>query len=245
MPFFSLSSAQSSSSILFSLELCSAELTFLSNCLQIYYYCSGACAILRRGAEADIYLTTWYGKKAISKIRVSKKYRHRTLDDKIRKHRTIHEANILSDPKIAGIRTPFLYFVDPLNAEIIMEFVNGMNAKEVITPRICFKIGVYSALLHSRCIIHNDLTTSNFIVDNGDLVLLDFGLSYYSTRTEDQAVDIRLIKGIINTAHKPIYEHAFSYFINGYSSIVGEKRMHRILENVIEIEKRGRYTRIS
>ena len=49
-------------------------------------------------------------------------------------------------------------------------------------------------LLHTHCIIHNDLTTSNFIVDNGELVLLDFGLSYYSARIENQAVDIRSIK---------------------------------------------------
>jgi TP53 regulating kinase-like protein len=201
--------------------------------------------LLRRGAEADIYLTTWYDKKAISKIRVSKKYRHKTLDDKIRKHRTVHEANMLSNAKIAGIRSPFLYFVDPFNGEIIMEYVNGMNAKDVITPRTCFKIGEYAALLHTHCIIHNDLTTSNFIVDNSELVLLDFGLSYHSARIEDQAVDIRLFKRIINSAHKSIYKVAFSHFSKGYSSVVGEKRMNRILENVIEIENRGRYTMIS
>ena len=54
---------------------------------------------------------------------------------------------MLSNAKIAGIRSPFLYFVDPLNAEIIMEFVNGMNAKDVITPSTCFKIGEYAAFV--------------------------------------------------------------------------------------------------
>ena len=74
-----------------------------------------------------------------------------------------------------------------------MEFVNGKNVRDVVTPKICHEIGAIAALLHSSNIIHGDLTTSNFITDGTRLALLDFGLAYYSGRNEDVATDIRLI----------------------------------------------------
>jgi TP53 regulating kinase-like protein len=199
--------------------------------------------LIKKGAEADIYLTGWYGKKVISKIRISKPYRHKSLDNKIRKHRTIREAEMISAAKVAGIASPFIYFIDPLHAEIIMEFVEGNNVKQVITPQLCSKIGIYTALLHANNIIHGDLTTSNFI--NGKrLVLLDFGLSYYSTRVEDRAVDIRLIKQVFSSAHISIYEDAYNSFMKGYSTIASKSRTNKVLENVSEIEQRGRYARV-
>jgi TP53 regulating kinase and related kinases len=198
--------------------------------------------LLKRGAEADIYLDCWYGKRAISKIRKVKLYRHKSLDDEIRKSRTINEANMISASKITGVVSPFLYFVDPFYAEIIMEFVEGKVAKDVITPRLCEEIGKYTALLHTNNIIHGDLTTSNFIVSK-KLVVLDFGLSYYSQRREDRAVDIRLIKEIFSSAHVSFYKDIYEGFLRGYSEIFGEYETQKILKNVSEIERRGRYTR--
>jgi TP53 regulating kinase and related kinases len=199
--------------------------------------------LLKRGAEADIYLDCWYGKRAISKIRKVKLYRHKSLDDEIRKSRTINEANMISASKITGVVSPFLYFVDPFYAEIIMEFVEGKVAKDVITPRLCEEIGKYTALLHTNNIIHGDLTTSNFIVSK-KLVVLDFGLSYYSQRREDRAVDIRLIKEIFSSAHVSLYKDAYEGFLLGYSQIYGEYETQKILKNVSEIERRGRYTQL-
>src|SRR5918912_818824 len=79
--------------------------------------------------------------------------------------------------KKTGIICPFVYFVDPLHAEIIMEFIQGTNVKEIISSQLCCKIGFYSALLHDNNIIHGDLTASNFILSE-KIVLIDFGLSY-------------------------------------------------------------------
>ena len=150
----------------------------------------------------------------------------------------------MSMAKKTGIAAPYVYFVDPLNAEIIMEFVEGRNGKDVITPALCRKIGSYSAQLHSNNIVHGDLTTSNFIVDKNRLVLLDFGLAYYSERTEDAATDLRLIKEVFSSAHARV-KGAFEYFVEGYASIAGKKKTSRILENVREIEQRGRYARVT
>jgi TP53 regulating kinase-like protein len=202
--------------------------------------------LVSRGAEADIFLTNWHGKKAISKSRAPKEYRHPTLDASVRRLRTVHEASLMSAAKKAGVDTPFIYFVDPDRAEIIMEFVEGKVAKEVLDVRLCRRMGQYAALLHSVNIVHGDLTTSNFIVSSRDkkLVLLDFGLSYYSERMEDMAVDVRLIKEVFTSAHISL-RGAFAAFVKGYASVAGKKKTGGIIENVREIEQRGRYARVA
>ena len=55
--------------------------------------------ILKKGAEADVYLSSWNGQKSILKIRKEKKYRNPSLDSRIRKQRTIREAQLISDVK--------------------------------------------------------------------------------------------------------------------------------------------------
>jgi TP53 regulating kinase and related kinases len=199
--------------------------------------------LIKRGAEADIYIIEWDSKKAVSKVRSPKPYRHPELDSTIRKYRTIHEASFMSAAKSAGVMTPFVHFVDPAKAQIIMEFIEGQNVRDVLTPDICYKIGRCAALLHASNIMHGDLTTSNFVM-NKRLVLLDFGLSYYSERTEDMATDIRLIKEVFTSAHIAIRK-AFPCFVEGYASIAGGKNTDKILENVKKIEQRGRYARMT
>ena len=65
--------------------------------------------LLKKGAEADIYLTQWDDSPAILKVRKTKKYRNPILDAKIRKQRTIKESQIISEVKSFGIPTPFVY----------------------------------------------------------------------------------------------------------------------------------------
>jgi TP53 regulating kinase and related kinases len=199
--------------------------------------------LVRRGAEADIYVTAWQGRKAVAKVRAPKQYRHNALDIAVRKQRTVHEACLLSNAKIAGVSTPFVYFVDPKRTEIVMEFVEGKQAKDILNAQLCCQIGHYTALLHAANIIHGDLTTSNFVTDGNRLVLLDFGLAYYSERTEDMAVDVRLIKEVFTSAHVRV-KGAFPAFVMGYERVAGKKKAARILANVKEIEQRGRYARV-
>ena len=180
---------------------------------------------------------------AISKLRNPKKYRNITLDNLIRRRRTIHEANMLHDVKKTGIKTPFLYFVDPKRAEIIMEYIDGENVKDILSKEIAFKIGKYVSTLHNKNIIHGDLTTSNFIKRKEDLYLIDFGLSFYSERIEDMATDIRIIKEILSSAHIHIFEETYESFLEGYA-LVTNKNFNRILKVVKDIEARGRYARV-
>lgn len=204
--------------------------------------------LIKRGAEADIFVVSWFGEKAISKIRKPKPYRNALLDSDIRKKRTIHEANMLSATKLARVTTPFIYFVNPNDAEIVMECVEGDNVKDIIDSELSAEIGRYAARMHSRNIIHGDLTTSNFIFNKNDhkLTVIDFGLSYYSERFEDKAVDVRLIKEIFISAYAHDYEGLYSSFLLGYKDISEDGHMTaRILSTVQAIEKRGRYARMS
>jgi TP53 regulating kinase and related kinases len=202
--------------------------------------------VLKKGAEADIYLISWYGNKAISKIRKVKPYRQNSLDYEIRRTRTVREATMLSVTKSMGIKTPFVYFVDPVSAEIIMEYIEGESVKEKMNQDVALQMGKIAGLLHVNNIIHNDLTTSNFLkVGENQLVLLDFGLSFFSERPEDKAVDLRLVKEVLFSAYVSICHASFSNFLVGYSSVVGQKKMQSTLRKVVEIEQRGRYSRLT
>ncbi|MEM0030669.1 MAG: hypothetical protein QXN32_07110, partial [Candidatus Nitrosocaldus sp.] len=67
---------------------------------------------------------------------------------------------------------------------------------------------------------------------------------FYSSSLEDKAVDIRLIKEVMSSAHADVFNDAFNNFVQGYSSVVGSEYTARVLRKVKEIEQRGRYARV-
>ncbi len=109
---------------------------------------------------------------------------------------------------------------------------------------ICFEIGRIVGLLHKNGIIHGDLTTSNFIFSKKSLYLIDFGLASRTIKTEDHAVDLRLFKEILNSAHADIIDKAWGNFLKGYSKSVGKKYCKKIIDKVSVIESRGRYANV-
>ncbi|MGN6821451.1 MAG: KEOPS complex kinase/ATPase Bud32 [Candidatus Nitrosocosmicus sp.] len=199
--------------------------------------------LLRKGAESELYLIDWYGQQAVSKTRITKKYRHHSIDVTLRKQRTLHEATIMSSVKFFGVQTPFIYFLNSNNFEIIMEYVIGSTIKNNFSSDYCVKVGEIIANLHINNIIHGDITTSNFIITpQNRLTIIDFGLSFFSERLEDKAADIRLFKEILNSVHVDFYKKSFENFTLGYSKIYGKKHL-KIFNIVDEIEQRGRYSR--
>ena len=56
--------------------------------------------------------------------------------------------------------------------------------------------------VHDLGIIHGDLTTSNMIIRNDkQIVLIDFGLSYYKDSAEDKAVDLYVLERAFKSTH--------------------------------------------
>ena len=203
--------------------------------------------LLKKGAEADIYQTTWQNSKAILKIRKIKNYRNHLLDSKIRKQRTIKESQILSQVKSFGIPTPLIFFVNLEKSSIIMQEIPGKPIHDLSKSKIIIlskEIGRLVGLLHKNGIMHGDLTTSNFILFQNIVYVIDFGLSQNTIKPEDHAVDLRLIKEILNSAHAQIMQPAWKNFLIGYKSVVGTTNYTKIVQLVLDIERRGRYATV-
>ena len=203
--------------------------------------------LIKKGAEADIYQTVWQNSKAILKIRKIKNYRNSILDSKIRKQRTIKESQIMSQIKSFGIPTPLVYFVNLQKTSILMQEIPGKPIHDLSDSKIIEyskEIGKLAGRLHKNGIMHGDLTTSNFILFKNTIFVIDFGLSQNTIKSEDHAVDLRLIKEILNSAHAKIMKPAWENFLFGYKSVVGNDNYTKILRLVSEIESRGRYAQV-
>ncbi|PMB74925.1 Kae1-associated kinase Bud32, partial [Candidatus Bathyarchaeota archaeon] len=205
--------------------------------------------LMKKGAEASLYLTRWHGRKVVIKKRLPKKYRPPQLDERIRIYRTIHEPQLMSEAKKAGVPTPTIFLVDVNEASIIMEFIEGIQVKQLLSKitksereNICRKIGALIGKLHARGIIHGDLTTSNMILtDEGKIYFVDFGLGEKTRELEAIGVDLHLMKRALQSTHFRFTEECFDAVIEGYSKVLGAKNTKGVLEKVKEIERRGRY----
>ena len=203
--------------------------------------------LIKKGAEADIYLTSWNGNKSILKLREKKDYRNPTLDRRIREHRTIHESSIMSDVKSFGVCSPLVYYVDTKMCKIYMQHMKGKLVRDLSNQKVikaCEDIGKIVGKLHKNGIMHGDLTTSNFLSMKNKVFVIDFGLAQKTDKIEDHAIDLRLFKEILNSAHADIMEKSWAGFLKGYKKIIGSSRHNRVLSQVSVIESRGRYANV-
>ncbi len=201
----------------------------------------------KKGAEADIYQIRWQNSRAILKIRKAKNYRNPSLDSKIRKQRTIKESQILSQAKSFGVPTPLVYFVNLKKTLIVMQEIPGKPVHDLPESKIIdlsTEIGKLVGILHKNGVMHGDLTTSNFILFQNTVFVIDFGLSQNTVKPEDHAVDLRLIKEILNSAHAKIIQPTWKNFLTGYKSVVGNANYIKITRLVSDIESRGRYAAV-
>jgi TP53 regulating kinase-like protein len=205
--------------------------------------------LIKKGAEANLYLADWHGRKVVMKKRSPKKYRPTRLDEQIRIYRTIHEPQLMHEAKKAGVPTPTIFLVDLANTTIIMEFIEGKQVKQLLgeaseseRQKLCLKIGELIGRLHEHGIIHGDLTTSNMILDSeGKIFFVDFGLGEKTKELEFRGVDLHLMKRALQSTHFRFTEECFQAVIHGYSKALGAKNVKDILSKIKEIERRGRY----
>ena len=120
--------------------------------------------------------------------------------------------------------------------------MRDLSSKIII--KTCEKIGKILGTLHKNGIMHGDVTTSNFILTSDKLTILDFGLAQRTEKIEDHAIDLRLFKEVLNSAHVAIVNQAWSSFLSGYGKIVGNSRKEKVISQVSDIEKRGRYANV-
>ncbi len=198
--------------------------------------------IIAKGAEAILYMSD----EKLVKERVKKEYRLPELDNKLRGARTKHETKILTSAKDI-IHVPKIFKVSEKDNTIEMEFIQGKTLKEFFEScgkneidKISENIGASIGKLHSKNIIHNDLTTSNMLLKEEAVYFIDFGLGTHSTRTEDKAMDLVVLKKALMATHPKIFRDIWDSILKGYKN---ETRIYgEIIKRIETIEKRARYT---
>lgn len=205
--------------------------------------------LLKKGAEASLFVGEWHGRKVVHKVRAPKKYRPEALDAKIRSYRTLHEPQLMHEAKVAGVQTPLIFMVKVSDATIMMEYVEGTQVKQVLNGvsnakrcRLCVRIGELIGKLHMSGLIHGDLTTSNMILTGqNEIFFVDFGLGEKNSELEAQGVDLHLMKRALQSTHYMFWEECLKHVLEGYGKVMGEERLEKVYEKIMEIERRGRY----
>ena len=190
--------------------------------------------LIKQGAESIIILD----KGKIIKHRIKKLYRVKEIDEKIRKSRTRSEAKLLEK---SPVRVPKILNVDEKDMKIEMQYLNGELLKDIFDKlkekerlSLCKTLGEEISKLHSAEIIHGDLTTSNLILKDDKLYFIDFGLGFFSNKTEDKAVDLRLLKQALESKH-------YKSFPKSYNKILKHYKHKDVLKRLEKVEGRGRY----
>lgn len=189
-----------------------------------------------RGAEAVLYKEG----PVVKKDRISKGYRLPAIDERLRAFRTRREAKILSRLEELKFPAPKLLKFCDKQMHINMEFIEGMKIRDVLEQKpeeFSKEIGRKIGLLHANGIIHADLTTSNMILAN-EIKFIDFGLSFFSNKIEDKAVDLHLLDRAIDSAHSALYDKCVPAIIEGYKETNPEHE--KVLKQLEKVRLRGR-----
>jgi Kae1-associated kinase Bud32 len=189
--------------------------------------------IIFKGAEAII---KKINNEELIKDRVKKNYRIKEIDEKLRKSRNKIEFNLLKKALYHKILVPKVWDVEKfsfkmqyLKGELIRDYLaKCMNKKALFK-----KIGKQINLMHKNHIIHGDLTTSNMILVNDNVYFIDFSLGTLSTKLENKAVDLYLIKQALIAKHNKYWKECFKEIVNNYKNKF-------VLEKLKSVEKRGR-----
>ncbi|MBT4446052.1 Kae1-associated serine/threonine protein kinase [archaeon] len=178
--------------------------------------------LIAQGAEAKLFRD----KNRIIKERISKGYRLPQLDNSLRRFRTRREAKILGRLNEMKFPAPQVHDFCDKRMSITMDFVAGETLREVLRNpdrqddyiRLAEEMGRGIGRLHMNNMVHGDLTTANMIENAGSkkLTFIDFGLSAFSDKKEDKAVDLHLLDRNLESSHSIFYPQIFEHVISAY-----------------------------
>lgn len=201
--------------------------------------------LLAQGAEAKLFRD----KNAVIKERISKGYRLPTLDKSLRQFRTRREAKILGRLESFGFPAPRMRDFCDKRMSITMDFVPGVTMREhLLNPdnkddflRLAEEMGKGIGQLHAHNIVHGDLTTANALLNTEDsrLTFIDFGLSKFSDKVEDKAVDLHLLDRNLESSHYLLYPAVFEKVLEAYVAEYPESSA--VLERLEKVAGRGRH----
>jgi N6-L-threonylcarbamoyladenine synthase/protein kinase Bud32 len=186
-----------------------------------------------QGAEASVAVRDG----SVHKDRTPRAYRHPELDDRLRTERTRSEARLTSEARRVGVPTPVLRDVDPREGRLVVQHVGDRDLRDGLTVPRVRTVASHLATAHRAGFVHGDPTTRNVRVGGDpDVVLIDFGLGYYTDDPEDHAMDLHVfagsLRGTADDADRLVEQAGAAYAEHGDGAV---------LERLDEIEDRGRY----
>jgi len=197
--------------------------------------------LIAQGAEARL----WEDRGSIIKERLSKSYRLPQLDEALRKFRTRREAKILQKLEELNFPAPRLREFSDKRMSIMMDFIPGEKLRDVLAQsdqyqELAQEVGRKIGRMHAQHIVHGDLTTSNMMVhqETKEINFIDFGLSAFSEKVEDKAVDLFLLERALESGHYQFSPSLFEHVLQGYQEANPEAA--KILERFAVVKKRGR-----
>ena len=211
---------------------------------------------LAQGAEARVSTGIFLGRTCVIKERFSKSYRHKSLDDQLRKSRTVREARCWTRCLSAGVLCPTVYFVHFATKSIFMEFLKGITVTEFfcknddpaslpLRRRTATLIGQSLAQIHDAGVVHGDPTTSNMLLteipgesNDGKLAMIDFGLGFQNASDDDKAVDLYVLERAMLSTH-PNTEALFVLILETYETF-SPKTAKNIVKKMEAVRARGR-----
>ncbi|CRL06977.1 CLUMA_CG019974, isoform A [Clunio marinus] len=208
--------------------------------------------IIKQGAEAKLYIGKYNEKRCLVKERFVKTYRLTEIDKTLTKARIKAEQKTTKRCENAGILVPKVYNVDFNERKVYMEYFDkAMTVKEFIVQvqkekkleeldMLMKRIGEVIGKFHANNIIHGDLTTSNMLINpkenDYDLIMIDFGLSSFSTSHEDKGVDLYVLERALLSTHSDLPD-LFNSILKHYKDINPSTETIRKFE---EVRARGR-----
>ncbi|EDO07990.2 hypothetical protein BBOV_III004260 [Babesia bovis T2Bo] len=195
--------------------------------------------LIAQGAEARVSSINYMGKKAVLKTRLPKKYRHTELDNILTNRRIVAECRAVARLRRHGVYVPLIYLVDINHRHIVYEYIKGETVLQVLKGNdeelkndVLRKVGIILAKMHEVNVVHGDLTTRNMLrTEDGDICIIDFGLSYVSTLEEDKGVDLYVLERCCT-------EKEFDILINSYKQY--SKASLQNVNKLAEVRLRGR-----
>jgi len=178
---------------------------------------------LHEGAEAIVKSGFWLGKPAIKKFRRPRKWRHPELDSRLTKSRLTSEVRSLLKLQQLNFPCPSIFHLELKNGIMFMEKIEGRTLVQILkdelsletSKEIFHELGKILRKLHLCGTTHGDLTTTNIILNENKIVLIDYGLSQSTFEVESYGLDFHVLYECLQATH-PDFPNAMEQIIESY-----------------------------
>jgi N6-L-threonylcarbamoyladenine synthase/protein kinase Bud32 len=192
-----------------------------------------------QGAEATVTIA----EDRVVKRRTPRAYRHPQLDERLRRERTRQEARLTSEARRVGVPTPVIRDVNLAETTLVFQRVGDCDLREALTEPRVRMVARQLARIHEAGFVHGDPTTRNVRVGGreGDgtqdsVLLIDFGLGYYTQDAEDYAMDLHVLSQSLAGT-----DDDAETLMRAATQAYRETGTTEVLDQLQEIEGRGRY----